>query len=143
MPLHPDYPIVEGLYHATAEWSISLPLQFNRRIEDGSLVLWRPGITAWIAVWGNDKSETAAQRLARSKMGTTKGAYDQREWVKDGRLFYSYRLNEPATDKRQPTLTCLVFGNTGEVQMSVYFDSERDAKYALAMCQGWVERAGA
>jgi lipopolysaccharide/colanic/teichoic acid biosynthesis glycosyltransferase len=40
----------------TPEWALVLPEKFNRRIEDGSMVFWRPGLTVWINVWGNDKA---------------------------------------------------------------------------------------
>src|SRR5262245_49033155 len=53
MTLHPDYPVVSGHFEMTDEWTLELPEQFNRRVEDGSLVLWRPELTFWITVWGN------------------------------------------------------------------------------------------
>lgn len=45
MDLHPDFPVVEGLYRLTRDWELELPEKFNRRIEDGNMVLWRP--RAW------------------------------------------------------------------------------------------------
>lgn len=61
--LHPGFPVVQDTYQMTKEWSVTLPGRFNRRIEDGSLVLWRPGFTIWTSVWGNDKKESAEKRL--------------------------------------------------------------------------------
>lgn len=57
--LHPDYPVVSGDYQLTETWSVSLPLKFNRRIEDGSLILWRPGLTIYFTAWNNDHQESA------------------------------------------------------------------------------------
>ena len=37
--LHPKFPVVEGNYQMTKEWSVTLPGKFSRRIEEGSLVL--------------------------------------------------------------------------------------------------------
>lgn len=54
MQLNPNYPVVEGRYRMTEVWSIDLPGPFNRRIEEECLVLWRPGLTIWTIVWGND-----------------------------------------------------------------------------------------
>ena len=48
--LNPQFPIVEGRYQMTGEWSIALPGQFNRRIENQDLVIWRPGFTIWLAI---------------------------------------------------------------------------------------------
>lgn len=39
--LHPDFPVVEGRYRLTREWELELSGKFNRRIEDGNMVLWR------------------------------------------------------------------------------------------------------
>jgi hypothetical protein len=36
---------VEGHYVLDATWSMHLPERFACRVEDGSLVLWRPGLT--------------------------------------------------------------------------------------------------
>jgi hypothetical protein len=60
----PGFPIVEGDYALTARWSLYLPEKFARRLEDGSLVLWRHGLTIWLAAWNNDRAESQAQRLA-------------------------------------------------------------------------------
>jgi hypothetical protein len=51
MSLHPDYPTIEGRYPLTSDWELDLPQKFNRRIEDGNMVLWRPGLTLRISVW--------------------------------------------------------------------------------------------
>ena len=37
MELQPEYPVVDGTYQMTKEWSIKLSEPHNRRIEDGSL----------------------------------------------------------------------------------------------------------
>ena len=41
----PEFPIVEGDHLLTETWAIHLPDEFARRIEDGDLVSWRPGLT--------------------------------------------------------------------------------------------------
>jgi hypothetical protein len=56
--LHPKFPIVEGHYQLTEEWSVDLPEAFNRRIEEGQMVIWRSGFTIWMAIWNNDKNQS-------------------------------------------------------------------------------------
>jgi hypothetical protein len=51
----PGFPLVSGDYALTEEWAIHLPEKFARRVEEGNLVLWRPGLTIWLAAWGNTK----------------------------------------------------------------------------------------
>ena len=58
--LNPHFPVVTGRHQLTAEWSIDLPGEFNRRIDDGDLVFWRPGITAFVAIWNTTTPRASA-----------------------------------------------------------------------------------
>src|SRR5215831_11969091 len=134
MDLHPDFPIVEGHYRMTTEWVIVLPSKFNRRIEDGDLVLWHPGFTAWIVVWGNDKNQSKEKRLEELKQDRSPQSFDAKEHLKGPTLYYTYRLQEQAEDKRVPALYCFAFSDTSHVQMSLYFDKESDVSVAESLC---------
>lgn len=92
--LHPDFPVVEGRYQMTKEWSVTLPGKFNRRIEDGDLVIWRPGMTMWVAVWGNDKNENKESRLKRMRADISPQAFDVETSNTSNVLRLSYRLKE-------------------------------------------------
>src|SRR5688500_18258634 len=92
--LHPDFPVVEGRYQITSDWAVTLPQQFNRRIEDDAMVFWRPGITAWTVVWGNDNNTSPLQRLESLRSDISPNAFDA-ESVTDGDVTrFSYRLTE-------------------------------------------------
>ena len=126
MALHPNFPVVEGRYQITNQWAVDLPGQFNRRIEDESLVIWRPGLTVWTTVWNNDHDETPDERLNWIQEDSSPDAHSQ-ETEKDGDLIrYAYRLEEKADDKRQPAFYCFAIGRGGHVQMAIYFDREDD-----------------
>src|SRR5687767_2903680 len=94
----PGYPLVEGSYPLTPEWSIQLPEPFCRRIEDGSMVLWRPGLTIWLIAWGNENSETQAERLAWIKGAASPARFAERETVTGGATRYDYRLRDQNED---------------------------------------------
>jgi hypothetical protein len=130
MPLHPDFPVIEGRYQMTREWSVLLPSKFNRRIEEGDLVLWQPGMTVWVAIWNNDKNETAQQRLDWVKETGSSDATSHNEMRRDDVLYYTYRLAEPSDDRRVPALYCYAFAPASHVQMAVYFDAEADSPRA-------------
>jgi hypothetical protein len=66
----------------TDDWALVLPEKINRRIENGDLVIWRPGFTVWIAVWNGDKP--AQQTLS---------------WIKE-------TASPEAIDGRAPSLYC-------------------------------------
>jgi hypothetical protein len=90
------------------------------------LVFWRPGITVWTIVWGNDKSETEQERLEWLRGDTSPDAFDA-EAVTDGDVTrYSYRLTEPRNGGVVHALYAFAIGAAGHVQMAIYFDDEAD-----------------
>lgn len=129
--LNRNFPVVEGKYQMTKEWTITLPTTFNRRIEDKQLVLWRPGITIWATVWNNDKNQSIGTRIRSIKKNISKEAYD----IKESKRFLSYRLSEKAEDKRVPALYGLVFRGSGHAQVSIYFDSEESVEMATSILE--------
>jgi hypothetical protein len=122
--LHPDFPVVEGEYRMTEGWSITLPKKFNRRFDDNSLVIWRPGFTIWITVWGNDRNESKEEQLAWFKKRMSPDAFDLEELSDNGVLRFAYRLKERSDDNRVAALYGFAFGDDGYVQTAIYFDDE-------------------
>jgi hypothetical protein len=134
------FPEVEGLHALTPEWAIALPGKFKRRIEEGSLVLWRPGLTTWINVWNNDRKEPADKRVRDIRGQGAPGAFDVVEERAGEVIRYGYRLAEESDDARVAALYAYVVGRSGHVQMAVYFDDEREIDAARAMWRGVRER---
>lgn len=128
--LHPDFPSVDGQYQMTRDWATTLPEKFNRRFEDGALVLWRPGLTAWINVWGNDLAETAQHRCEEAMTRANSAAFDAKVVSSDQLVRYSYRLREGDDQGAVPALYGFVFGAQGHVQAAFYFDSEKELEVA-------------
>ena len=139
MTLHPDFPIVEGHYQMTADWSVMLPTQFNRRIEEGQLVIWKPGFTIWTNVWNNDKSESQDDRLQWIQGDSSPNGFDKVTESSDGVSRYAYRLKEDSYDDREPAFYCFAIGEEGHVQMAIYFDSADDLADAQAIWQSLTE----
>jgi hypothetical protein len=134
--LHPDFPVVEGRYQMTKEWSVELPKRFSRRFEEGSLVLWRPRFTMWITVWGNDGNESRQERLSSIKSEVSPQAFDVIEEEKEGILWLAYRLDESAEDKRSPAFYSFAVGASGHVQLAIYFDDEHLVEMAGKIWRG-------
>jgi hypothetical protein len=126
MSLHPDYPIVTGTYQMTDEWAVALPNKFNRRIEDGSLVLWRPALTFWITVWGNDKCASEEEQLT-SILETASDLRGEQQIERTEKLVrLTYEL--PEEDRSRPksvykSISGYVIAPGGHVQVSAYFDT--------------------
>jgi hypothetical protein len=137
--LHPDFPIVEGRYLITSDWAVTLPQQFNRRIDDDAMVFWRPGITAWVVVWNNNNNETQRERLEWLRSDIAADAFDL-ESLTDGDVTrFSYRLIERRDFETVYALYGFVIGDNGHVQLSIYFDDERDLETARAIVTGLEE----
>ena len=101
----------------TETWSIRLPDPFARRVEDGSLVLWRPRLTIWLAAWGNDNNETQSERFASIKGRASPARSDVRESVGGGVSRFSYRLLDENEDGPVESLNAYVIGDDGHLQM--------------------------
>lgn len=122
--LNPNFPWVQGRGNLAADCSIAVPEPMNRRVEDGQLVLWRPGLTAWITVWVNDEEQQT--RLAKIVQGTSPAGYDRKDWSTENILFHSYRLDEKSADRRAPALYTAAVGPSSHVHLATYFDDEKD-----------------
>jgi hypothetical protein len=133
--LHPKFPVIEGRYQMTPDWVVTLPLKFNRRIEDESLILWRPGITAWTIIWNNKKGETQQDRLELLRGDTSLNAFATDCVIDDDVTRYSYRLTERKEEGVVHALYGFAIGVNGHVQMSIYFDDEADIETAREICR--------
>ena len=130
MGLHPEFPVVDGTYQMTDEWTITLNEPHNRRIEDGSLVLWRPGFTVWVNVWGNDNNKSLMERSSWLKEDISKEAFEIEENKTNSLVRIGYRINENSPESTVYSYNGFVINNNGYVQISMYFDAENDASVA-------------
>lgn len=125
MSLHPDYPIVSGSYRLTDDWVVELPVELNRRVEDGNLVLWRPGLTFWIAIWGG--SWKSRQDRVASILQTADPDRTDQQMQDDGQLTrLTYELVESDRERTQSVYGSLsghVISDTESIQISAYFDT--------------------
>ncbi|WP_431236175.1 immunity protein Imm33 domain-containing protein (plasmid) [Mycolicibacterium psychrotolerans] len=127
--LNPEYPVLTGTVAISDTWAIGLPTPMNTRLERGSFVLWRPGLTAWLTVWGGGDG-AAAERLERLKLDVPEHAYDRTQWGDRNVLRYAYRLAEETTDGRQPALYGVAVTGTSHAQAGIYFDTADDLGHA-------------
>ena len=125
MPLHSEFPVVEGRYRLTRDWELDLPAKFNRRIEDGNMVIWRPGLTFWIAIWGPQAAKTPEETLAWILEDASPDRFAERAEHSGDLIRLTYRLKEKDPD-RDPTsyvaISGYVIGPSGHVQISAYCD---------------------
>ena len=121
----------------TEEWSLHLPGEFRRRVEDGSLVLWKPGLTFWINVWGNN-GETPDERLAWVIGDASPHRSHERVVRQPNVVLLTYELDESDAHDDTPcyrSLSGYVVGEPGHVQISAYCDDPGALKVAYAVIE--------
>ena len=128
-----NFPYVTNRVSITDDWSIHLPFVLNLRVDEGSLVLWRPGFTIWLDAMRNDNHLSLQNRKQHFQDSADENRYDECEVAEEDRLYYSYRLKEPSEDERAPALYGFAFGTAGHLQMAFYFDEEEDAAIAQSI----------
>jgi hypothetical protein len=125
MNLNPDFPVVEGLFRLTREWELELPGRFNRRMEEGSMVLWRPGLTFWIAVWGREADKTPEETLALLLEFASPDRIDEKVDRAGDLVRLTYRLHEQDPERNPAEYTSIsgyVIAPSGHVQITAYAD---------------------
>jgi hypothetical protein len=136
----PGFPIVDGRYVLTDTWSIDLPDKFARRLEDGCLVFWRPGLTIWLVAWNNDHGKSQAERLASIKEAACLTRFDVRESTTGNVTRFRYRLRDENEDGVVEAVHAYTMDDVGHLQMAVYFDDPADADMACKLADsvgGW------
>lgn len=136
----PGFPVVEGDHPLTTTWSIHLPKRFARRVEDGQLVLWRPGLTIWLTAWNNDYGESQANRLAALKKAASPERFADQETEARSLTRYSYRLRDENEDGPVESLYGFVISDDGHLQIAIYFDNPTDEAEARHLVESVVER---
>jgi hypothetical protein len=122
--LHPDFPVVTGDFVLIKGWRITLPDPFNRRVEEGSLVLWRPELTLWINVWNNDHQRTI-EELLQKILPTLSPERRDEQIERAGKVSrLTYELAEEETGKEKShSINGYVISIAGYVQISAYYDT--------------------
>lgn len=134
-----DFPLVSGIYKMTKGWEIDLGNQeFRRRVEDGSLVIWRPGITMWIGVWEYPKEESRSSFIERkrSRSGLPSGSEIIEIPANGNTSYFGYFFSETEQGSERWSLQTFTFGPSDHVLMAIYFDDKRDVETAKKLWKG-------
>jgi hypothetical protein len=135
--LPPGMAVVQDRVRLGKSWTLDLDSPFRRRVENGSLVLWRPGMTLWIDVYAR-QDRSIADFMGELRSDIAPGAFDQRTEQRDGLQILSYRLRKESEDDRAPMLYTCVVGPAGQVEIHGYLDREDDVaalRAVIATCE--------
>ena len=125
--LNPDFPVVSGDYFLTKGWRVSLPEQFNRRIEDGSLVLWMLDLTFWITIWNNDRKASLDELLQEILARANPERSAEKSVRGDGVIRLSFELAEDDAERPDggaaSSINGFIIAASGYAQVSAYADT--------------------
>jgi hypothetical protein len=124
---------IHGQYKLDKEWTLTLPTEFKTRIEDGDLVIWKPGLTFWITIWGNAQSRSVAYRLKNIKEESAPKKANEIMNESNGQVLYSYELierDEERLIKEYLAIYAYKISDSGHVQITAYVDSNKDKNMA-------------
>ncbi len=113
--LHPDYPVVTGDYLLAKGWRVTLRDAFNRRIDDGSLVLWRPDLTFWFNIWNND-GQTSVDAVLERLLADASAERSEEQIEQSAAMA---RLSYALPDE----INGFVIVPAGYLQVSAYYDT--------------------
>ncbi len=116
------------------DWWIGIDETYRTRVEDGSLVFWRPERTIWISLWKDHDGRTVRERLDTWIAERNASATDLFKQEDNGLLRFGYLLEEPeeAGGQRLGVYSFTV-SESYTVQMACYFDLEEDIAWATAV----------
>jgi len=124
----------------TEDWSVDIDDSFQRRIEDESLVFWKPGQSVWINCWGDGTHPSKAEALANVR----EDADPQRRQVldeEDGDIYrFIYALTEQQDNKVRYAAYSFAVIEGQYLQMAIYFDSLDDRAWALSVARSPIFR---
>lgn len=135
-PLRPDFPIVSGKVPLLDHWTLTLPEDFRRRVENGSLVLWRPGLTIWVNCFIGNRGETAQGLLSQAVSDRSTDSYDLRQGSSEDILWAAYRHDEMRDGAKVYSLNVIAASGSSQTVMSVYFDADQDIEKARVIQNG-------
>lgn len=125
----PRFRLVSGDYAMTDDWSVTLPGEFSVRVEDESLVLWRPAHTIWTLVWGLPPGVSRASHI-EYLLARCVSDFKVVEHTQAQRHEISYRVDEERDGGVVYMLHGFVTGGAGYVQMTQYLDIVEDLELA-------------
>ncbi len=133
--LHPDFPVIEGEYFLSKNWKITLPVPFNRRIENDSLVLWKPGLTFWMEQFGYDSTRSPKERVLTLTHKRNEKASDYKEFETGSLYIAQYFLEEENEGKQVFTYNYFIASEESLLLVCAYADGPTVCKISKQICQ--------
>ena len=118
----------------TNHWSMDLDADFFRRVDDGDLVLWKPGRTGYAAVYWTDvaAAEEAIARMIEGRPGVPRRTFNRNEPELAG---HAYLLPEGDGPDRYWGLNTWTAARKSVACVTFYFRQVAELDWALRAWQ--------
>ncbi len=115
-----------ALFSLTDEWTIELGEDFERRVEDGSMVFVLDDRAIWIDLF--EDSRTPQEKMRPLQEGSPKAAQKWEFW-QDNLLKFGYLEHDE--DNENFELTTFSAEKAGYALITIYFDDEKSLDWAI------------
>ena len=115
-----------------AGWSILVDSAFQRRVDGGDVVLWRPGRTIHASVFNtnNTAAEEAIEKMIEGRPGIPVQIFDRQE---PGLTGHAYLLPEGDQEHRYWGLNTWTAARGSVACVTIYFDDLDDLNWAITL----------
>ena len=112
-------PVDKGIVQIGKNWSFEVSSRMVRRIEDNSLVIWKPGFTIWLNIF-TPKNISKTERLDTILKAKSDMSQDLQQEDSENMSKIRYQLNEDGQD----SINIFGFTATSQIHMSIYYDND-------------------
>ena len=112
------------------DWSILVDSDLTRQVDDGNVVLWRPGRTIHASVFNtnNADAEEAIEKMIEGRPGIPVQMFDREE---PGLAGHAYLLPEGSRERTYWGLNTWTATKGSVACVTIYFDDLADLDWAL------------
>lgn len=123
------------------DWSILVDPDFNRGIDDGDVVLWKPGRTIHASVFNtnNVEADDAIEKMIEGRPGIPVQMFDREE---PGLAGHAYLLPEGDTEHRYWGLNTWTASKGAVACVTLYFDDINELNWAITVWKSVRPREG-
>jgi len=123
------------------DWSMLVDPDFQRRIDGGDVVLWRPGRTVYASVFAtnNCDAEEAIEKMIEGRPGIPVQIFDREE---PGLIGHAYLLPEGDKEHKYWGLNTWTAAKGSVACVTIYFDDIHDLNWSISVWKSVRPREG-
>ncbi|MFV0237916.1 MAG: hypothetical protein ACK5HU_05230 [Flavobacteriales bacterium] len=134
--LDPNFPVVEGAYFLSKYWSITLPVPFNRKVKNDSLVLWNSSLTFWMTQFENQRFQSSRNRVLSLIMDDRSDQVkNYKEFEINNAFIAQYFQEEEKDDQIVFSYHYVIASEDSMLSVKAYAGSRITCKISKQICQ--------